>query len=401
MPTFVYKVKISPKEIIQGRIQADDQAQAVNALTSQGYFPLSVDAEQTAALSSLAVFSRISGRELYLFSHQLAVMLKSGLDMLASLRVIVGQIRNKRFKNLINEVAAQVKNGQALSQALAVYPQVFGSFYLAMLRCAESGGNLEQTLEQLAEYIAKEDELKSTVKQAFIYPAFVAGVGLVTVAVLIGFVVPRLSSMFSDFNRSLPLATKILLRLAGFLRVYWPAVAGGLAAMAAAALSFVRNPGVRYFLDCWALKLPVVSDITVKINIRHFCRSLSALLSAGIPIVSALETAQGTVTNRRIQNEIKKIAGNINQGESLRASLAKLPYFPPLVASIISVGEASGNLEVALMRVSQEYETDIDRRIKTFTKLLEPLLILIMGLIVGFVVISIMLPMFQMDLMAK
>jgi len=401
MPTFTYKAKISPQELITGRIQADDRSQAVNSLTSRGYFPVSVSQETDPGSGGFVLFNKISGREGYLFSHQLAVLLNSGSDMPASLKTIADQARNKRLKNVVAEVAAGIKDGHSLSQALSAYPEIFNNFYLAMIRCAESGGNLEQTLEQLAEYAAKEEELKSVVSQAFIYPAFVAGVGMLTIGALVGFVVPQLSSMFSDFDRALPLPTRILLNIAGFLQAWWPAVIIG-GVLAGFILSGLRkNTVVRKKIGRLVLGLPAIGDIIVKINLRYFCRSLSALLSAGVPIVPALKTAQDTVSNGLIKDEVGKIADRVDQGQSFHASLAKLPYFPPLAANVISVGEASGDLEKSLMRVSSEYESDVDRQIRVFTKLLEPMLILIMGLIVGFIVIAMLLPMFQMDLMVK
>jgi len=401
MPTFFYKAKISPREISEGKIEAENRSQAVNKLLNQGYFPISVQDEPGQYGEGFLVLKKISGHDFYVFSHQLAVLINSGLDLLSSLNTITTQTHNRHFKRLTAELAAKVKDGDSLSKAMAGYPQIFSPFYTAMVRSAETGGNLEETLNRLADYCAKDQELRANIKQALVYPIFVASVGFFTIFVLLGFVVPRLSSVFTDLGHNLPLPTKIILGLGKLFQNYWFIILAGCFLGFFFLRAQVKKEKVKKALDSFKLKAPVIGEIAVKIELTHFCRGLFTLLKAGVPIGTALETAQGIVDNGLIKDEIKKIREEVSRGIGFAASLKTCRYFPAFMINVASVGEESGKLDESLLKISQEYEADTDRNIKMFTKLLEPVLILIMGLIVGFIVIAMLLPLFQMDLMAK
>jgi len=401
MQKFYYKVKVSPEKTLEGSLEAESESQAANILINQGHFPLYIQSRPAAGHGNFFGRQRVSGATVYVFSHQLASLISSGMDLISSLNTLRTQTNNRALKALIEQVTAQVRDGTPLSLALGQYPTVFPRFYLAIIRSAEAAGNLEQALEQLAVYLAKEQELRANLRQAMIYPAFVAGVGVISVTVLMSFVVPRLAAMFQSAGLKLPLMTRLLIGISSWVALYWWAVLAIVLAGIWITKRWLGPIANHKRWDAFKFKLPMIGELALKIEVRNFCRSMATLLGSGIPIGRALEITADVVTNLAIKDEAETLRQEVDAGAGLAVSLKKSRYFPIFAANIIAVGEESGNLEPALAKVAQEYGSEVDKTVQTLTKLLEPLIILVMGLIVGFVVISMLLPIFELDFMAR
>ncbi|MDD5195855.1 MAG: type II secretion system F family protein [Candidatus Omnitrophica bacterium] len=402
MPKFVYTVKSNPSETIQGDIEAESEQEAVNKLMQLGYFPLRLEAQHVLQKKDkLSYFRKISKRDIFLFTQQLASLIESGVNILNAFKVVIKQTSNKQLRVLLNDASAKIKDGKSLSESLSAYPKVFSSLYTSIIMSGETSGKVEDALSRLAQFLEKEEEFKNSIRSSLAYPVFVFIVGALTVIVLMGFVIPRLVTMFEDMGQALPLPTKILIETSGFLRSYWWLIAAAFLILMFTARRLRATSAGKYTFDRLKLKLPVIGEIIMKTEVGRFTRTLAILISSGIPVVSSLNIAGSIIENQILKREIKKFKDEITAGSSFSKCLATSKLFPDFVTNIISVGEEAGSLEKALLRIAGEYERDVDRSLKAFTRLLEPFIILVMGLIVGFIVLSMLLPIFQMNLIVR
>ena len=402
MPRFIYTAKSQPHKTIQGNIDAETEQEAVNKLTRMGYYPVSVRPEGAFISRQGNLYLRkIPAKEIVLFTRQLANLVESGVNILSGLDIISGQIPNNYLKAVINDIVAKIKDGKSFSETLSAYPLLFSNLYKSMIFSGETGGNLEQALKHLADFLEKEEEFKNSIRASLVYPAFIFGVGAITVAVLLGFVIPRLVTMFTDMGQLLPLPTRILIAVSGaFQRNIWLILAV-VFAIIFLLRRFSNRPQGRLIFDKLKLRLPVWANIILKTDIGRMTRTLSLLISSGIPIVNALEISTALIENQALALEVKKFKEQIANGASLSRCIKDSRLFPALVANIVSVGEESGALEKALLRIADTYEHDVDRSLVALSRLLEPVIILMMGLIVGFIVLSMLLPIFQINLIVR
>ncbi|MBM3250051.1 MAG: type II secretion system F family protein [Candidatus Omnitrophica bacterium] len=402
MPRFTYTARSSPQRSVSGDLEADSKQDAINKLTRLGYFPVRIEAEDLSATKTgLLKLRLVKNREIALFTHQLSTLLESGVNILSGLNIIAGQASNRYFKSVINDIIAKIRDGRAFSESLALHPDIFSSLYTSMIRAGEASGTLDETLKRLAEFLEKDEEFRSSVRSALTYPAFVFGVGCLTVAVLLGFVIPRLVTMFEDMGQALPLPTKILIGISGTLRSYWWLI---LIILATAAFLFrraLRSPEGKLAWDAFKLKTPVWGQISLKTEISRMMRTLSLLLSSGVAIVSSLDIASAVLENQVLKDEMRKFKDEISKGASFSRCLNDSKAFPVFVTDIVKVGEETGSLEKALMRIADDYGRDVDQSLKNLSRLLEPVIIVIMGLIVGYIVLSMLLPIFQINLIVR
>lgn len=402
MPRYIYTAKSQPNKTIQGDIEAESEQDAVNKLTKLGYFPVSVEPEDLSVnKQGFGQFWKISRRDIVLFTRQLSTLVESGVNILNGLNIIANQIANKYFGSVLKDITGKIKDGKSLSDSLSSHPELFPSLYIAMIRSGEVGGTMGVTLKRLADFLEKEEEFKNTVRASLTYPLFVLAVGILTVAVLLGFVIPRLVAMFEDMGQILPLPTKILIGLSATVRAYWWLILAIILIFVFFLRRAYRRPKGKVILDQLKLKLPVWGAITLKSEISRMTRTLSLLLSSGITIISALEISISVIGNQILKGEVEKFKEQIGAGASFSKSLSESKLFPVFVTNIVTVAEETGTLEKSLLRIADDYERDVDRALKNFTRLLEPVIILVMGLIVGFIVLSMLLPIFQINLIVK
>ena len=402
MPRYAYTAKSSPDKTTQGTIVAESEADAVGMLTRTGLYPLVVRADDPAhSTGGITRLARVSKTEVALFTCQLSTLIGSGIGILNGLNIIASQAPNKQFRLVLRDIISKIQNGQSFSASLGEYPGLFPALYTAMVRTGEMSGNLNQTLARLADFMDKEEEFASSVRAALTYPAFVFVVGLGTILVLLFFVIPRLVSMFQDMGQVLPLPTQILINTSAFLQHYgWM-----LFAAAVAAGFFLRRlyliPQGRLLWDSVQLKLPLVGAIAMKTEISRLARTLSLLIASALPVTTSLDIAKHVLHNRILADAAEKLKTRIAGGSRFSESLKDSRLFDDFVINIIAIGEETGALDKALSTISADYERDVDAALKLFARLLEPVLILVMGAVVGFIVLSMLLPIFQINLMVS
>lgn len=406
MPKFIYEAKKGPQGIIEGSMEAETSDVVVSQLSEMGYFPLSVREEGTgngklrgAPLSRLG--QKVNVRDLSIFTRQLSDLLESGLTLFKALDVICKQTENKRLKEVIRDMHGCLKEGQTLSEALGKYPKVFSGLYVSMVKAGEIGGMLEKVLTRLSDFAEKEEELRAKIRAALAYPLLMALVGLLTIFILLTFVIPRLVTMFEDMGQSLPLPTRMLVQISNLLTSYWWLI-GSVALL----LFFIvkrirRTKESKLTLDRFKLRIPIMGTLIKKAEISRFGSTLGTLLNNGVPILPSLKVVSEAMGNEVLKQEVEKVHKEVGKGEKLGRSLEKSSYFPVFVTNMVIVGEEGGLLEQSLHKVADAYNREVDRTVKVMTSLLEPALILILGGVVAFIVISMLLPIFQINLMVR
>ena len=405
MPRFIYKAKSGPANIKEGVIEADNQSQAVLKLSKMGFFILSVE-EETAAFikrsrGRLLFFKSIPLRVLSNFTRQLSNLLDSGLTMLNALSILIEQTENLYFRQVITNVRDDIRDGSTFSSALLKYPKVFSNLYVNMVSSGEISGSLEDVLKRLSDFMEKDEENISKVRSSMAYPALMAVVGLITIFILLTFVAPRLTAIFVDLGQALPLPTKILIWISSFLAMFWPIIIIGIVFGVIAFAKWSKTKEGKTILDSLKIKIPLIGVFIQKVEIARFSRTLATLIGNGVPVIQALSTASNTVDNIPIKQDMEQARKDVVEGAPLSAGIKRSKNFPSMVTNMIAVGEESGTLERSLFKIADSYDVEIDRTIKTITSLLEPGLILFMGLIVGFIVIAMLLPIFQLNLMVR
>lgn len=405
MPRFIYKAKHGPAEVKEGKIEAENQNQAAAKLSSMGFFVLSIEEETAAFIKKskgrFLFFKSIRLRDLSNFTRQLSNLLDSGLTMLNSLSVLIDQSENPHLKHTIGLIRDDVKGGTTFSAALAKYPKVFSVLYVNMVASGEISGSLENVLRRLSDFMEKDEESISKVRASMAYPALMAFVGFVTIFVLLSFVAPRLTAIFIDLGQALPLPTKILIGISSFFARFWVLIIIAIIIAITVFSRWLKTKDGKTLFDAAKLKTPFIGPFIQKIEIARFGRTLGTLIGNGVPIIRALRVASTTLGNTLIKQDMEEARKAVVEGASLSVSIRKSRHFPAMVTNMIAVGEESGTLEKSLFKIADAYDTEIDRTIKTITSLLEPGLVLFMGMVVGFIVIAMLLPIFQLNLMIR
>lgn len=402
MTSYLYLAKTSPDKTREGTIEAESVQDAVNKLAKIGHFPIYVKAQELALdKRSVAYFLRSPKKELVLFTRQLANLVESGVNILSSLNIAQAQTSGSHLKAILNDLVSKIKDGRSLSESMSLYPDFFSGLYISMVHSGEIGGNVDLALKRLADYLEKEEEFKDSVRAALIYPLFILVISILTVTVLLGFVVPRMVGMFADMGQVLPLPTKILISFSGFLRSFgWLVIVVILITLFLLRRVYRTARGKAAF-DNIKLRIFLLGKITLKTEISRLTRTLSLLLCNGVAITQSLDISATVLENGILKLEVSRLKNDVVGGLSLSKSLKGSKFFPQFVTSLVSIGEETGTLERSLLRISDEYEKEVDRVLKTLTRLLEPVIILVMGCIVGFIVISMLLPIFQINLIVR
>jgi len=340
---------------------------------------------------------RRSGRfHLVLTTRQLATLVKAGMPLLRALRTVADQLDPGPLRSVFSSVASDVESGVKLSEALASHPAWFPIFYVNMVRAGEVGGLLDEILKRLAELLEKQARLRERVKSALLYPAFVMVAAIGILIVLMAFVVPTFLGMFTELGSALPLPTRILVSVCDAVRTGWLAVILGLCGLGALTKVVLKTPAGRLLVDRALLAAPVSGSLLERLLIARFARTFGTLISSGVPILSALETVRATVTNLVIDRALRDVEQSLKVGESLARPMELSGVFPPLVTRMVALGEETGQLDRMLMQVADSYEEEVDVQLAGLTQLLEPLLILMVGGVVGFIVIAMFLPLISL-----
>jgi len=405
MSRFHYKAKVSPAEIKEGAVNADNKMAAIQKISGMGYYLLSIEEEKKIherKASDINVFKeKLSLKDVTNFTRQLSDLLDSGVSVVRSLDVLNKQVINKKLKSIIGDIKDQCIDGSPLSESLARHPKIFSDLYVSMVKSGEVGGALESILNRLADFYEKQLEIQTKVKAALAYPVLMAIVGCMTIIVLLTFVIPKMVSMFADLGQNLPLPTLILMAVNGFIQRFWWIIIACISVISFAIMRVYRSSEGRFAIDNFKLKIPIAGDVIKKVEIARFARTFATLLANGVPMMTALQGVGDTVNNAVIKGEIEKVRKSVREGGNLAGTFSKSPIIPPMVTDMVAVGEESGSVERALFKVAESYERESDAAVKVLMSLLEPLMILALGIVVGFIVISMLLPIFELNFLVR
>jgi len=398
MAKFAYKAKRSPTEITEGAMEAGSENAVINKLNQLGYHPVWIMEESVSAAKARIL--RIKSKDLADFTRRVSELLESGLTLYNALSVVESQSGSCNLKTIICCIEDSLKEGKCFSAALKRYPGVFSELYVNVIRSGEESGSMNETLAGMADFLDKTEDMRSKIIAALAYPGLTAIIGFMTIVILIVFIIPRLVNMFIEMGEELPLATRALIWISDFARAYW--IFSAFFAVCAIFL-FKRvklNPIARNKIDKIRLKIPILGNIAKNSEFMRFSKTLSMLLKNGVPMLNSLKIASSVVANNAIKEDINFIHNDVKAGMSLAASIKKRECFPLYLANMVAVGEEGGFLDKALLNISRNYEIELDRAMKIITALMEPVFILIMGMVIGFIVVAMLLPVFQISLVA-
>lgn len=396
MALFRYKAVDTSGELLKGEMDAQDQTAVLDRLRNQGLLPVSID-EAGSGLGLGGIrwpgFGRrrgLSRSELITVTRQLANLLAAGLPLDRALSIIVNLAEEGGAREVLKRIQERVRGGSSLADAMETQEGTFSRFYLNMVRAGEAGGSVEAALARLAEFLERSKALRESVTSALIYPIILLSVAGLSVIILLTFVVPRFQQLFEDAGEALPLATQIVIAVGEALRGYWWA---GLA-MVLLLLLFLRRqlsqPERRYRWDGWVLRMPLVGDMVAKVEMARFSRTLGTLLENGVPMLAALSIVRETLSNRVMANAVNEVAENLKAGQGLADPLMETGAFPRLAVHMIRVGEETGRLEKMLLQVANTYDGEVQAAVKRLLTLLEPVLILGLGVLIAGIIMSIL-----------
>lgn len=344
------------------------------------------------------LFSRVSFLDRLLFTKHLAVMIKAGIPVAEALAVLTDQTRSRVFKKVLSATLSDLENGQSLAKSLAKYPKVFDHFYISLIEVSEESGTLEENLDFLAKQLAKNYNLRKKIQSAMLYPGLVLGAATIMGGFIALFILPKLVDFFSVFEIELPLTTRILLFVASTMKNYSFFIVGGLVLLTAVAFALVSLPKVKPKWHAFVLKLPLIGALTASGQLAHFARNLGGLLRSGVPVTRALEVTANTLSNLKFRIDTQEIGLALSKGQTIGTVLGKKKYseFPPITAKMILVGEKTGKLDETLLYLGDFYEDEIDNLAKNLSTILEPVLLITIGLLVGLVALAIISPIYEL-----
>jgi type II secretory pathway component PulF len=404
MLSYTFKAKSSEGVLVSGSMTADRREAVVSALKQKGYYLLSVKQQSrlsTILRSEAGLGSRVSVRDRAIFTHQLATLLRAGMQLSIALKTLAKQTENKYLASVIRQLHRDIEQSNSLSQAMAKHPRAFSPVYTAIVEAAEESGSLAETLSVLSGQLKTQASVRARIRGALVYPIFLLVVSAVVIGVLTTFVVPKFIELFVNVNQKLPLPTKILVVAVGFVGRFWWVLVVGIAGIVFFGLAALRLQHIRLYVDGLLLKLSLVGTLNRKLQLARFSRTLGSLLNGGVRIVSAIKTTEGTTTNRAFAREIGNIQEAILKGATFADAVSNQDYFSEIAANMIAVGEDSGTLPEMLLEVADMYDQECESTISSMTSLLGPAMILVLGLIIGFVVMAILLPIFETSSMVR
>ena len=399
MPQFTYKAKAGTGQIKTGTIEAENKAVVVRKLRREGLFPVSIS--EINPLLAKRSYKKISPRDISVFTRQLANLLHSGFTLAAAISTLRQQEQNPRFKKIFEDLYNSIQKGSTFFEALNKYPAIFSSFYVNMVKVGELTGKIDETLERLADFKEKEDELSSQIKSALAYPLFILVIGIITVFIMVAFFIPRLANIISGLGQTLPLPTQIVIKVSNLMSNFWWLFVLAALAIFISARAYYKIEKNRLIIDGFVLRLPLIKNLIQKVEIARFSYALGVLLKNGFPMLGALGVVNLSMNNRVFREKVSSFQEKIRKGHSLSKCLQEERIFPPILINMVAIGEESGELTEMLIRITSTFETEVNRTAKTLTSLLEPTLILFIGGVVAFLVFSMLLPVFQLSLSMK
>ncbi len=396
MPIYKWEGKAAKGVIKKGEMEAPSEAAIRTQLRQQNITPTKISLKGKEFKISLPFKKKVKQRSIAIFTRQLATMIDAGLPLVQSLEILASQQDHKVFQNIIREIREDVEGGSTFAGALKKHPATFNELYTNLVVAGEEGGILDTILTRLANYIEKAEALKKKVKSALVYPATIMGVAVIVVMILMIFVIPVFESMFKSAGQNLPLPTLITLTISKLVQKYIVIIIPGFILSFYLIKKYYQTEKGKTVMDTLLLKSPVFGPLFQKIAVARFSRTLGTLVSSGVPILDGLNIVSKASGNKRIEIAILNARASIREGETISEPLGRSGLFPPMVIQMISVGESTGALDSMLSKIADFYEDEVDVAVGNLTSLLEPLLMVFLGVVIGGVVISMYLPIFQM-----
>jgi type IV pilus assembly protein PilC len=402
MAEYAYEALDKGGKQVRGIIEAPNEDVIVEKLRGMGYYPLRVSVHHTKAsdFDLLAmpglkfIFHRIRRKHIMTFTRQLATLIDAGLPILRSLRILEEQVESAIFKDIIGKISQDIEGGSTLSDAIAKYPKAFDNLYVAMVHAGEIGGVLEAVLNKIAEFLEKRQALIGKVRSAMMYPIVVLVIATLIVGFILIKIIPKFVDIFQQLGADLPLPTMILVNIANGITNHFLAVLLGAIALVLAIKYINKTRGGKLFFDTAKLKVPIFGTIFLKVAITRFAGTLSTLIAAGVPILQAIDIVRETSGNEVISRAMEQVYNSVKEGESIHEPMRESKIFPPLVCHMVAVGEETGAIDQMLIKVAEAYEREVDDTVNALTSIIEPVLIVILGAIVGAIVICLYLPLF-------
>ncbi len=395
MPIFIFKARSRTGKRIKGDLDASSLDMALNVLKRRGLSEIKVKPKPRDILEGTFLEGNVSSRDMVIFSRQFSTMINSGVPILQSLQVMCEQTENQILRRKLYEIKNDIEGGASLFDGLSKHRDVFDDLYTNMVDAGETGGILDVVLDRLAQYIEKAAKLKAKVKSAMIYPGVIITVAVAVIAIILIFVIPTFEQMFSDFGGALPLPTQIVINLSRFATGNFLYIIFAVVAVFIAFKLFYRTERGRIIVDNWVLFLPVFGPLLRKVAVARFSRTLSTMITSGVPILSALDIVSRTSGNKTVERAVLDAKVSISGGQTLAEPLDDTGIFPPMVIHMISIGEATGSLDNMLGKIADFYDDEVDVAVDTLTSLMEPIMIVVLGVVVGGLVVSMYLPIFQ------
>lgn len=397
MPSFAYRARDTGGRLVAGVLEAEHEAAAIDRLRQRQLFVVEVkpQAAPRAEFSLPLPGRKVSARDLAVFCRQLATMVSAGMPLMSCLAILQRQSENPRLAEAAGGVRDALQGGASLYEALSKYPKVFPRLFISMIEAGEVGGVLDSVLERMAVHYEKEHDLNEKVRSAMTYPAIVSVVAVVAVVFMITFILPTFSSMLTSMGAPLPLPTRIIMGLSDLVRHFWYLLLGGLLGAALGLWRYINTDKGEVWKDRTLLRLPVFGPLVQKMAISRFARTLGTLVRGGVPILQALDVVKDTAGNRVIAAGVERARNTIREGEGMARPLEATGVFPPMVTEMIAIGEETGALDTLLERISLFYDREVDATVSRLSSMIEPILIVGLGGVVAFMVVSMLLPIFS------
>lgn len=393
MQVYNYTAKNKDGEIQRGEIEAENENAASKILISRELTPISISAITGKGFD---LFNRVSMKNKVLISRQLATMINAGLPIAQSLKTLEEQITNKKLKRILEQVASDVEGGSQLSVAFSHFPEIFTPLDITLIQSGEKGGTLDKALLRLAEQLEKEQTLLRKVRGALIYPSFIVVVVIAVAAIMVVYVMPQMEGLYSSFNAQLPWLTRAMIAISHFLSRFAPIVILLLIALAVYIRFAIKRPAGRKMWDRLKLKIYGLNILLTKMYMVRFARTLSGLVASGVPLLDALSIVSRAVGNVVYEEAIKDAAEKVKSGIALSEPLKESPLFPPVVAQMVAVGEQTGELDSMLTNLANYFEEEVDNLVKNISNLIEPIIIVVLAVIIGFLLVAIMMPIYSL-----
>ena len=399
MAVFVYQGRTG-SGMQNGEIEAPDRSSAVGELRRRSILVTKIS-EKSAPKITFKFGGKVKDKEMAIFTRQFSTMIDAGLPLVQCLNILAEQSESKTLRTVTGQVARNVEAGSTLADALRRHPRTFDDLFTNLVEVGEAGGILDVVLQRLAAYIEKAAALKRKVKAAMVYPAAIIGVALLVVIFMLTFVIPTFAQMFKDLGADLPLPTKVVMWLSDFVRSYILLIIAGLIGCVLALRSYYRTENGRATIDALMLKLPVFGTLVRKVAVARFTRTLGTLVQSGVPILDGLRITARTAGNKVVERAVLQCRAAVTEGKTLADPLRASGVFPPMVTQMISVGEQTGALDAMLSKIADFYDDEVDTAVSTLTSLLEPIMIVFLGVVVGGLVVAMYLPIFKLVTLVK